>query len=92
MGDPGEPLLSDQEKLRLLAYANSHVLIDKGNAIPLAARGAVCDIDVQGANLIAQRVRPVSPKFHENLADLIKGLLTAQTIFPSLLHEHRQSW
>ena len=64
----------------------------KCNALTRDTREAVCDIDVQGANLIAQRVRPVSPKFHENLADLIKGLLTAQTIFPSLLHEHRQSW
>ena len=83
VGDPGEPLLSDQEKLRLLAYANSHVLIDKGNAIPLTARGAVCDIDVRVANPVAQRVRLVAPNFHEKLANIIKGLLTAQIIRPS---------
>ena len=29
---------------------------------------------------IAQRVRPVAPMFREGLADLIKGLLTAQII------------
>ena len=45
--------------------------------------GAVCDIDVGGANPIAQRVRPVAPKFREKLADMIKGLLTAQIIRPS---------
>ena len=45
--------------------------------------GAVCDIDVGGANPIAQRVRPVAPKFREKLADLSKGLLTAQIIRPS---------
>ena len=45
--------------------------------------GAVCDIDVGGSNPIAQRVRPVAPKFREKLADMIKGLLTAQIIRPS---------
>ena len=33
--------------------------------------------------MIAQRVRPVEPKFREKLADLIKGLLSATTIRPS---------
>ena len=55
----------------------------KGNALPPAARGAVCDIDVGGASPIAQRVRPVAPKFREKLADLIKGLLSAKIIRPS---------
>ena len=38
------------------------MLIGKGNALPPAARGAVCDIDVGEAKPIAQRVRPVAPK------------------------------
>ena len=33
--------------------------------------------------MIAQRIRPVAPKFCKKLADLIKGLLTAQIILPS---------
>ena len=72
MGDPGEPLSSDQDKLRQLTSANRHLLIDKGNALPHAARGSVYDTDVGDANPIAQRVRPVAPKFREKLADLIK--------------------
>ena len=38
-GDPGEPLSSDQEKLRQLIWANRHLLIGKGNALHPAARG-----------------------------------------------------
>ena len=59
------------------------MLIGKGNALPPAARGAVCDIDVSGINPVAQRVRPVAPKFREKFADLIKGLLSAKIILPS---------
>ena len=83
MGDPGKPLSSDQEKLRQLIWANRHLLIGKGNALPPTARGAVCDIDVEDALPIAQRVRPVALEFHKKQADLIKGLLTAQIIRPS---------
>ena len=83
VGDPGIPLTQDQEKLRQLIWKSRHLLIGKGNALPPAARGAVCDIDVGGARPIAQRVRPVAPKFREKLADLIKGLLSAKIIRPS---------
>ena len=56
----------------------------KNNSLPPLARGAVCDIDVSDANPIAQRVRPVAPKFWEKLADLIKGLLSAKIIRSSI--------
>ena len=55
----------------------------KVSALPYAARGAVCDIDVGGANSIAQRVRPVAPKFREKLTDLIKVFLSTKIIRPS---------
>ena len=55
----------------------------KGNALPPAARGAICDIDVGGAAPIAQRVRPVALKYREKLSDLIKGLLAAKIVKPS---------
>ena len=83
VGDPGMPLTEDQEDLRQLIWKSRHLLIGKGNALPPAARGAVCDIDVGEAKPIAQRVRPVAPKFREKLADLIKGLLSAKIIRPS---------
>ena len=83
VGDPGVPLTEDQEDLRQLIWKSRHLLIGKGNALPPAARGAVCDIDVGEAKPIAQRVRPVAPKFREKLADLIKGLLSAKIIRPS---------
>ena len=66
VGDPGTPRTEDQEKLRQMIWKSRHLLMGKGNAIPPAARGAVCDVDVRGYNPIAQRVRPVAPKFREN--------------------------
>ena len=84
VGDSGVLLTEVQERLRQLIWNYKHLLIGKGNALPPAARGAVCGIDVGGANPIAQRVRPVAPKFQEKLADLIKGLLSAKIIRPSI--------
>ena len=83
VGNPGGPLSSDQERLRQLIWANRHILIGKGNALPPADRGAICNIDVGDANPIAYRVRPVASKFCKTLADLIKEFLTAQIILPS---------
>ena len=83
VGDPGVPLTEEQERLRQLIWRNKHFLIGKGNALPPAARGAICDIGVGGASPIAQRVRSVALKFRENLADLFKGLLSAKIIRPS---------
>ena len=76
-------LRDDQERSRQRIWRKQHLLIGKRNALPPAARGAICDIDVGRASSIAQRVRPVAPKFRENLADLIKGLLSAKIIRPS---------
>ena len=76
----GIPLTDDQEKLRQMIWKYRHLLIRKGNMLPPAAHGAVCDIDVGGAAPIAQRARPVAPDFREEISDLIKGLLSAKTI------------
>ena len=83
IGDPNVPLTTDQHQLRLLIWKSRHLLMGKGNALPPAARGAICDIDVGGAAPIAQRVRPVAPKYREKLSDLIKGLLAAKIVQPS---------
>ena len=83
VGDFGTPRTEDQEKLRQMIWKSRHLLIGKGKTLPPAACGAVCDVDVGGANPTAQRVRPVAPKFREKLADLIKGLLSAKIIRPS---------
>ena len=64
-----------EKKLRQLTWANCHLLIGKGTVLPSAARGEVCDIGY--TNPIAQRLRPVAPKFREKLADLIKKLMAA---------------
>ena len=55
----------------------------KDKALPPAARGAICDIDVGNARPTAQRVRKVAFQFREKLTDLIKGLLSANIIQPS---------
>uniref|UniRef100_A0AAV1TTL7 Reverse transcriptase domain-containing protein n=1 Tax=Peronospora matthiolae TaxID=2874970 RepID=A0AAV1TTL7_9STRA len=83
IGDPDVPLTTDQQQLRSLIWKSRHLFMGKGNALPPAARGAICDIDVGGAAPIAQRVRPVAPKYREKLSDLIKGLLAAKIVQPS---------
>ncbi|GMF48881.1 unnamed protein product [Phytophthora fragariaefolia] len=57
-----------------------HLLISKDNALPSAACGVVCDIDMGNAKPISQRVRKVAPQFREKMPDLIKGLLGAKII------------
>ncbi|KAE8898220.1 hypothetical protein PF005_g22398 [Phytophthora fragariae] len=80
VGDPAVNTTEEIDRLRRLIWRLRHLLIGKGNALPLAARGIVCDIDVGGAKPIAQRVRKVAPQFREKLSDLIKGLLGAWII------------
>ncbi|KAE8985338.1 hypothetical protein PR001_g16862 [Phytophthora rubi] len=74
VGDPAVNTAEEIDRLRRLIWRHRHLLIGKGNALPPAARGIVCDIDVRGAKPIAQRVRKVAPQFQEKLSDLIKGL------------------
>jgi hypothetical protein len=83
VGDPGTNTPEEIERLRRIIWRRRHLLIGKGNALPPAAIGAVCDIDVGGAAPVAQRVRRVAPQFREKLSDLIKSLLSAKVIKPS---------
>ena len=46
VGEPGVPLTDDKEKLQQLICKIWHLLKGKGNALPPAARGAICDIGV----------------------------------------------
>ncbi|KAE8963213.1 hypothetical protein PR001_g29447 [Phytophthora rubi] len=80
VGDPTVNSAEEINRLRQLIWRHRRLLIGKGNALPPAARGIVCDIDVGGAKPIAQRVRKVAPQFREKLSDLIKGLLGARII------------
>ncbi|OWY90636.1 reverse transcriptase, partial [Phytophthora megakarya] len=68
------------ERLRQKIWKFRHLLIGKGNALPPAARGVVCDIDVGGARPIALKCRKLRIQFREKLADLSKGLLSAKMI------------
>ncbi|CAI5702617.1 unnamed protein product [Peronospora effusa] len=80
MPDTGETSKEQLDRLRQIIWRKRHLLIGKGNALPPAARGAVCDIDVGNARPIPQRVRKVAPQFREKLSDLIKGLLSSKII------------
>ncbi|GMF38646.1 unnamed protein product [Phytophthora fragariaefolia] len=80
VGDPDINTPEEIEHLRRRIWKRRHLLIGKGNALPPAARGVVCDIDVGNVKPIAQRVRKVAPQFREKLSDLIKGLLGAKII------------
>ncbi|POM68857.1 Reverse transcriptase [Phytophthora palmivora] len=80
VGDPGIQTTAEIERLRQRIWKYRHLLIGKGNALPPAARGVVCDIDVGDVRPIAQRVRKIAPRFREKLSELIKGLLSAKMI------------
>ena len=83
VGDPGHTTPEEVQRLRSIIWKRRHLLIGKGNALPPAARGAICDIDVGDAQPVAQRVRKVRPQFLEKLFQLIKGLLKEGLIRPS---------
>ncbi|KAE9082583.1 hypothetical protein PF010_g21532 [Phytophthora fragariae] len=61
VGDPTVNSSEEINRLRQLIWRRRHLLIGKGNALPPAARGIVCDIDVGGAKPIPQRVRKSGP-------------------------------
>ncbi|KAG3231555.1 hypothetical protein PI124_g23348 [Phytophthora idaei] len=78
--DPTSNTPEEVNRLRDGIWRFKHLLIGKGNALPPAVRGVVCDIDVGGAKPITQKVRKVAPQFREKLSNLIKGLLNAKVI------------
>ncbi|KAE8961388.1 hypothetical protein PR001_g30057, partial [Phytophthora rubi] len=80
VGDLADNTEDEIRKLRDIIWAHRHLLIGKGNALPPAAVGAICDIDVGNAAPIAQRVRKIAPQFREKVSDLLKGLLSAKII------------
>ncbi|KAE8977714.1 hypothetical protein PR003_g25638 [Phytophthora rubi] len=80
VGDLADNTEDEIRKLRDIIWAHRHLLIGKGNALPPAAVGAICDIDVGDAAPIAQRVRKIAPRFREKVSDLLKGLLSAKII------------
>ncbi|POM81872.1 Reverse transcriptase [Phytophthora palmivora] len=65
VGDPGIRITAEIERLRQRIWRYRHLLIGKGNALPPAARGVVCDIDVGDAKPIAQRVKKIAPRFRK---------------------------
>ncbi|EGZ23216.1 Eukaryotic/viral aspartic protease, active site [Phytophthora sojae] len=79
-GLPPEEAARQETRLRQIIWKRRKWLIGKGNALPPAALGVVCDIDVGDAKPVAQRVRKIPPEFREKVADLIKGLLSARMI------------
>ncbi|ETI39632.1 hypothetical protein F443_14785 [Phytophthora nicotianae P1569] len=76
----GESTPEEVDHLRKIIWNRQHLLLGKGNALPPAARGVVCDIDTGDAKPVAQRVRRVPPQFRDKLSDLIKSLLSAKII------------
>ncbi|POM58656.1 Reverse transcriptase, partial [Phytophthora palmivora] len=82
----GDTQINTQEEIERLVqiiWKRKHLLIGKGNALPPAAKGVVCDIDVGNAKPVAQRCRKVAIQFREKLYQLIQGLLSARMIRPS---------
>ena len=65
----------DKEKMRDIIKKYGSIFEDGGNAAPPQARGTLCDIDVGGAQPIAQRARKVKPEYLEKLHELLKALL-----------------
>ncbi|KAI9991287.1 hypothetical protein PInf_018939 [Phytophthora infestans] len=59
--DPEANEPAEVDRLIQKIWESRHLLIGKGNALPPAARGVKCDIDVGDAKPIAQRVQKVAP-------------------------------
>jgi hypothetical protein len=90
VGDPNDKTEEEIGRLRDVIWKHRHLLIGKGNALPPAAVGAICDIDVGNAAPIAQRVRKIAPRFREKVSDLLKGLRRSSS---TRRHRgHRLSW
>ncbi|OWZ09137.1 reverse transcriptase [Phytophthora megakarya] len=68
------------DRLHQSIWKFRHLLIGKGNALPPAPRGVMCDIDVGGARPIALKCRKLRIQFKEKLGDLMNGLLSAKMI------------
>ncbi|OWZ00592.1 reverse transcriptase, partial [Phytophthora megakarya] len=83
VGDSRSATPEEIEKLRQIIWKKRHPLIGKGNTLPPAAKGVVCDIDVGNAKPIALRTRKVPTRSREKVAVLIKDLLEAEIIRPS---------
>ncbi|EGZ08549.1 hypothetical protein PHYSODRAFT_340298 [Phytophthora sojae] len=64
----------NKEMRGILEYHHS-IFLGDGNAVPAPARGVVCDLDVGDAKSIAQRARPIAPRFLHQVYELIKTLL-----------------
>ncbi|POM64179.1 LOW QUALITY PROTEIN: Reverse transcriptase [Phytophthora palmivora] len=80
IGDAKINTQEEIERLMRIIWKRKHLLIGKGNALPPAAKGVVCDIDVGNPKPVAQRCRKVAIQFREKLYQLIKGLLSARMI------------
>ncbi|GMF40659.1 unnamed protein product [Phytophthora fragariaefolia] len=80
LGDPNDNTHEQVDRLNHIIWRRRHLLIGKGNALPPAAKGAICDVDVGNAKPVAQRVRKVAPQLREMLFQLIKGLLSVKII------------
>ena len=78
--DPDGNTTEEADRRRKIIGKRRNMLKEKENALPPAARGAICDSDVGNAELIAQRVQKVTPQLKEKLDDLIKLLLSAKII------------
>ncbi|POM79809.1 Hypothetical protein PHPALM_2437 [Phytophthora palmivora] len=74
IGDANTNTQEEIERLVQIIWKRKRLLIGRGNALPPAAKGVVCDIDVGNANPVAQHCRKVAIQFREKLYQLIKGL------------------
>ncbi|GMF47169.1 unnamed protein product [Phytophthora fragariaefolia] len=80
VGNLNDNTQEQDDQLKQIIWRRRHLLIGKDNALPPAAKGAICDIDVGNAKPVSQRVRKVAPQFREKFFQLIKGLLSAKII------------
>ncbi|GMF47857.1 unnamed protein product [Phytophthora fragariaefolia] len=80
VANPNDNTQEQVDQLKQTIWRRRHLLIGKGNSLPPAAKGAICDIDVGNAKPVSQRVRKVAPQCREKLFQLIKGLLSAKII------------
>jgi hypothetical protein len=76
VGEPDENTPDEIAKLRRILEKHRPAFMSSGNALPPAARGVVCDIEVpEGTKPVAQRPRPIKAHLLPKIYELLKGLL-----------------
>lgn len=84
VGEPDETTPEELARLKSVLQRHAVVFLGNGNALPPAARGVICDLEVEsGTKPIAQRARRIPGNLLPKVYELLRRLLESGIIEPS---------